>query len=60
MPIVAIGGIQEERVMGVLRAGADSVAVISAILLADDVKGKVERLLDLGAAAATAPALTKR
>jgi len=60
VPIVAIGGIQEEQAVEVVRAGADSVALISAILLADDMKGKVERLLALGAAAATAPALTKR
>jgi len=35
-PIVAIGGIQFDRVEGILRAGADSVAVISDILLAPD------------------------
>ncbi len=37
LPLVAIGGINKDNVVKVLAAGADSVAVISAVLGADDV-----------------------
>jgi len=36
LPIVAVGGITPERVAEVIEAGADSIAVIGAILDADD------------------------
>ncbi len=36
IPIIAIGGIKQENVADVIRAGADGVAVISAILSAED------------------------
>jgi thiamine-phosphate pyrophosphorylase len=39
MPLVAIGGITLENVADVLGAGADVVAVISGLLVADDISG---------------------
>jgi thiamine-phosphate pyrophosphorylase len=36
LPVVAIGGITEENAVAVIRAGADGLAVISAICAADD------------------------
>lgn len=44
LPIVAIGGINETNVRQVWQAGADSAAIISDILHADDVKSKVARI----------------
>lgn len=43
-PLVAIGGIHPDNVASIFRAGADSVAVISAIIGADD-PGKAAREL---------------
>jgi thiamine-phosphate pyrophosphorylase len=45
LPIVAIGGITEQNVAQVWQAGADSAAIISDILRADDIAGKVARIL---------------
>ena len=45
LPIVAIGGITEENVHQVWQAGADSAAIISDILHADDIRSKVARIL---------------
>lgn len=45
IPIVAIGGITEENVQQVWRAGADSAAIISDILHADAPGAKVRRIL---------------
>jgi thiamine-phosphate pyrophosphorylase len=47
IPIVAIGGITEANVAEVWRAGADSAAIISDLLGADDVPDKVKRILAL-------------
>ncbi|HXV79421.1 MAG TPA: thiamine phosphate synthase [Candidatus Binatia bacterium] len=47
VPIVAIGGITETNVNEVWRAGADSVAIISDLLAADNVTGKIKRILAL-------------
>ena len=47
IPIVAIGGITEANVAEVWQAGADSAAIISDILGADDVADKVKRILAL-------------
>ena len=44
------GGIKEENVQEVWRAGADSVAIISDILGANDVTAKTKRILALHAA----------
>jgi thiamine-phosphate pyrophosphorylase len=45
LPIVAIGGITEANVDQVWQAGADSAAIISDILSADDIAAKIRRLL---------------
>jgi thiamine-phosphate pyrophosphorylase len=45
LPIVAIGGINEQNVRQVWQAGADSAAIISDILGADDVAAKISRIL---------------
>lgn len=45
IPIVAIGGINEQNVDQVWRAGADSAALISDILGAENVAAKIARLL---------------
>ncbi len=51
IPIVAIGGITEDRVTELLAAGADAVAIISDVVYAPDIQVKVKRLLSLAAAA---------
>jgi thiamine-phosphate pyrophosphorylase len=45
LPIFAIGGIQADRVAEILRAGADGVAVISAVLKATDIAVAVREFL---------------
>src|SRR5919108_4638194 len=45
LPIVAIGGINEQNVQQVWQAGADSAAIISDILGADDIIAKTKRIL---------------
>ena len=47
IPIVAIGGIAEANVAEVWQAGADSAAIISDLLGADDIADKVKRILAL-------------
>ena len=47
IPIVAIGGINEQNVKQVWQAGADSAAIISDILGADDPAAKVRRIARL-------------
>jgi len=56
-PIVAIGGITLERAAEVMEAGADSVAVISDILLAPDPGERARRYIDLLEAANHAAAV---
>ena len=46
LPLVAIGGINEGNVAGVIKAGADCVAVISAVTMADDPEAATRRLVD--------------
>ena len=54
-PIVAIGGIRLERAVEVIQAGADSVAVISDIILARDPGQRARQYIELlGAANDTA------
>ena len=50
IPIVAIGGITENNVAQVWQAGADSAAIISEVLGAKDIAGKVTRILRLSQA----------
>ena len=45
IPIVVIGGINERNVQQVWQAGADSAAIISDILGADDIAAKTQRIL---------------
>ncbi len=45
VPIVAIGGITEERVPELLAAGADAVAIISDVVYAADIALKIKRIL---------------
>jgi thiamine-phosphate pyrophosphorylase len=45
VPVVAIGGINQINVGEVVTAGADAVAVISAVLGEEDVKGAVQKLV---------------
>ena len=47
IPIVAIGGISEKNVTEVWQSGADAAALISDLLHAEDVAGKVKRILSL-------------
>jgi len=44
-PLVAIGGINQNNVGEVVAAGADAVAVISAVLGEEDVRGAVQKLV---------------
>jgi thiamine-phosphate pyrophosphorylase len=56
-PIVAIGGITLERAVEVIQAGADSVAVISDILLAPDPGQRARQYVELLGAATHAAAV---
>jgi thiamine-phosphate pyrophosphorylase len=44
IPVVALGGINENNINSVLKNGADGIAVISAILLSDSPKQTVTRI----------------
>lgn len=56
-PIVAIGGITLERAADVIQAGADSVAIISDILLAPDAGQRARQYIELLEAANHATAV---
>ena len=47
VPIVAIGGINRGNIQDVIRAGADSAAVVSAVVAQDDVRAAAHELRDL-------------
>lgn len=47
LPVIAIGGVNEGNVMEVVAAGADGVAVISAVLGADDVEAAARSMREL-------------
>jgi thiamine-phosphate pyrophosphorylase len=47
IPVVAIGGIKEANVAEVWKAGADSAAIISDLMGAEDVADKVQRILSI-------------
>jgi thiamine-phosphate pyrophosphorylase len=44
LPVIAIGGINQANVEEVIKGGADGIAVISAILEAEDIKGATHKL----------------
>lgn len=44
LPLIAIGGIDQSNVEPVMKAGADGVAVISAVLGAEDIEGATRKL----------------
>lgn len=46
LPVVAIGGINDRNIADVARAGADSAAVISAVVCAEDMTVATRRLVD--------------
>jgi thiamine-phosphate pyrophosphorylase len=46
IPVVAIGGIDHANAGAAIRAGADGIAVISAVMAAEDVAGAARRLLE--------------
>jgi thiamine-phosphate pyrophosphorylase len=47
MPLVAIGGIDKDNAGGVVDAGADAIAVISAVLGADDIEKATRQLVEI-------------
>lgn len=47
IPVIAIGGINRTNAQDVMRAGADGVAVISAVLSAPDIKQAAEEMLKI-------------
>jgi thiamine-phosphate diphosphorylase len=47
LPLVAIGGINETNAAEVIEAGADGIAVISAVLGAEDVEKAARNLVDI-------------
>ncbi|MBI5901938.1 MAG: thiamine phosphate synthase [Deltaproteobacteria bacterium] len=47
LPIVAIGGITRENMEEVFKAGADSVAIISGILMERDIKARVASIVSM-------------
>lgn len=46
LPLVAIGGINRDNVAEVIAAGADCIAVISAVLQADDIEKAARQIVD--------------
>jgi thiamine-phosphate pyrophosphorylase len=47
LPLVAIGGINSENIGDVMRAGADSACVISAVLGADNLQLAARQLIQI-------------
>jgi thiamine-phosphate pyrophosphorylase len=45
LPVVAVGGINANNVARVVHAGADGVAVVSAVMSAEDIAGAVRELI---------------
>ncbi len=45
IPVIAIGGITQATIREVIRAGADGVAVISAVLSSDDIKSAAREMI---------------
>ena len=46
VPLVAIGGINQSKVHEIIAAGADSLCVISAVLLAQDMAGAARQIIE--------------
>ena len=46
LPLVAIGGLTPERLPGVFEAGADSAAVVTDVLLAEDPEARTRQWLE--------------
>ena len=47
MPLVAIGGINEENIEQVARAGADAICVTSAVGLSQEPENAARRLVEI-------------
>ena len=47
LPIVAIGGVNRDRVDYVKGLGADGMAVVSAVISAQDIQGAAKELVNL-------------
>jgi thiamine-phosphate pyrophosphorylase len=47
LPLVAIGGINQTNLKAVMKAGADAAAVISAVMVADDVEKATRQLVQI-------------
>lgn len=47
LPFVAIGGIKEHNIGEVVKAGASTIAVVSDIVGAEDICGKIRKLLEI-------------
>lgn len=47
LPLVAIGGITKDNIAKVMAAGADSIAVISAVLQAEDIEKATRELIEV-------------
>ena len=44
IPVLGLGGVRPDNILRVLRAGADGIAMISAILAADDIQSAAEMM----------------
>ncbi|MBE9536006.1 MAG: thiamine phosphate synthase [Proteobacteria bacterium] len=47
IPIYALGGIKKNNIAEVIQAGVNGVAMISAVLNAEDVKGETEKIMSI-------------
>ncbi|MCL2025239.1 MAG: thiamine phosphate synthase [Leptospirales bacterium] len=47
IPVIGIGGLSENNIPQTISAGADGIAVISAVVSSPDIKGAAERLLNI-------------
>ena len=47
IPVVCIGGLSENNIPQAISAGADGIAVISAVVSSPNIKGAAERLLEI-------------
>jgi thiamine-phosphate pyrophosphorylase len=60
IPVVAIGGVNEDNVEALMRCGASGLAVVSAIVAASDVEGATKRLRALIEATGEIPGATEK